>query len=806
MIALRMRTSLGWNVDNVKFLYTLRPWAAIFCAGTLLVPPIDARTKSGDKLLKQGEKAELQRDYDAALTDYEQALETDPHEPAYLVAEQRVKPIASQAHVENGKKLLTAQKLREALVQFQKALLTDPSSMIALQMIGQTNEMIKERDKAPAGTVILTPAEQARQAVEKRIGQLEGPPTLRPINNQISSLKMNNQTARVLYESVGKLAGINVLFDPQGIEGLGGGGGARNFNLDLTNVTLEEALNYVSLVTHTFWKAVSRNAIFVTSDSEQKRQEYQDEVVRVFYIQNASTPNEFTEIFNGVRIGAKLTTGIFSVASQNAIIARGSPDTMSVIEKVVHDLDRPKAEVVVDVLVMEVSKSKVLNLGAALQGQTLGGTSVTGLAFPITPGSTTTTAATTGTTGTTTTTGTSTPLSRLGKLSSNQFSVALPSALVEAFLSDSDTRLLQRPEVRVTDGGKATLKVGSKIPYVSGSLNSAVATPGSIPYATTQFQQIDVGVNIDLQPHVNGPEDVSMHIKVEISNVTQTETIAGVQQPIIGQKVNEADIRMKNGEASLLGGLSSDSNTQSIAGIPGVANLPVLGYLFGTHTKDREKDDIVIALIPHIIRAPVVNVNDEGILAGTERVVKVERRSDQPAIAPQGAPASQTPAGAPPAPPAQLPPLGRVLNLPPGVVPGQTTASTMNAPGRPYVAPPYSPSGAYISDPTHPIRQPNSQPAVPTSALTPEQVQQVTGSPNNSNSIEIYLAPPVPNSSVGPQGATDPNSAPGAHPFPIKPITSNTGPPVIDPNAPLEVTTEVVVQNPNRTAPQSQEH
>ena len=755
--------------DNVKFSNPLRPWAALLCAGTLLVPPIDAHTKNGDKLLKQGQKAEMQHDYDTALTDYEQALETDSHEPSYLLAEQRVKPLASNTHVENGKKLLQQQKLDEALVQFQKALLTDPSSMIALQMIGQANQMIKTRDKGPAGATILTPAEQARQDLEKRINLLQGPPMLRPITNQISSLKMNNQSSRVLYESVGKLAGINVLFDPQGIEGLGGaGGGARNFNLDLTNVTLEEALNYVSLVTHTFWKPVSRNAIFVTSESEQKRQEYQDEVVRVFYVQNASTPNEFTEIFNGVRTGAKLTTGVFQVASQNAIIARGSPDTMSIVEKLVHDLDRPKAEVVVDVLVMEVSKSKVLNLGAALQGQTLSGSSVTGIGLPITPGSSTTT---TGTTPTTTTTGTSSLLSRIGKLSTNQFSVALPSALVEAFLSDSSTRLLQRPEVRVTDGGKATLKVGSKIPYVSGSLNSAVATPGSIPYATTQFQQIDVGVNIDLQPHVNGPEDVSMHIKVEISNVTQTETIAGVQQPIIGQKVNEADIRMKDGEASLLGGLSSDSDSQSIAGIPGIANLPVLGYLFGTHTKDREKDDIVIALIPHIVRAPSVNLADEGILAGTERVVRVERRSpDQAAGVTLPSPApTPGPVSAPPPANNQLPPLGRILTLPPGVVPGQTTAS-----------------GAFVTN--------GSTPPVPPLPL-PAQSGPAPGQQPNSNSIELYVAP-APDSSAGPQAAPDPSTGANGRPARVRP-TSSLQLNVINPDTPLELTSEVVSDSPN---------
>lgn len=754
---------------NVSFLNTLRPWAILLCAGSLLISTAYAHTKAGDKLLKQGQKAELQHDYDTALTDYQQALETDSREPAYLVAEQRVKPLASSAHIENGKKLLQQQKIDEALVQFQKALLTDPSSMVALQMIGQANQMIKERDKSPTGTVILTPAEQARQEIERRISALEGPPVLRPITNQISSLKMNNQSSRVLYDSVGKLAGINVLFDPQGIEGIGGpgGGSARNFNLDLTNVTLEEALNYVALVTHTFWKPVSRNAIFVTSESDQKRQEYQDEVVRVFYVQNASSPNEFTEIFNGVRTGAKLTTGVFQVASQNAIIARGSPDTMAIVEKLVHDLDRPKAEVVVDVMVMEVAKSKILNLGAALQGQTLSGSSATGIAVPITPGTSTTSGTTT------TTTGTTSLLSRIGKLSTNQFSVALPSALVEAFLSDSSTRLLQRPEVRVTDGGKATLKVGSKIPYVSGSLNSAVATPGSIPYATTQFQQIDVGVNIDLQPHVNGPEDVSMHVKVEISNVTQTETIAGVQQPIIGQKVNEADIRMKDGEASLMGGLSSDSDQQSIAGIPGVANLPVLGYLFGTHQKDREKDDIVIALIPHIVRAPSLNLADEGILAGTERVVKVERR---PAASAEQTPAAATPqtvapittapapVSAPPPANNQLPPLGRVLTLPPGVNPGQNTASSL--------AP--QPSGAYISD--------NGAQA-PT-AKTPQ---------NNTNSIELYVSP-TPDSSAGPQSAPDPVST--QKPARVK-QTSRTQAPAINPDAPLELTTEVVNESAN---------
>ena len=739
----------------MKVFQRLRRIAAPLCATLLLISLLDARNKKGDRFLKLGQKAEAQKDYDAALNYYDQAVATDPREPAYLLPEQNARVKAAQAHVIEGRKLQKAQKLDEALVQFQKAFLADPSSQIALQEIQQTNLMVKERAKAPAGTPILTPAEKAQRELEQRISSLEAPPTLRPINNQISSLKMNNQPARVLYESVGKLAGINVLVDPSGIET----GTTRNFNLDLNNVTLEEALNYVSLVTHTFWKPISRNAIFVTQETEPKRLEYQDEVVKVFYIQNASTPQEFTEIFNAIRQGAKLNTGIYQVASQSALMVRGTVDTVALVEKLVHDLDRPKAEVMVDVIVMEVSKNKMTTLGAALAGQTgglnipiqftprnpvlFGNTSAstststtaitttgtisttgttTSTTTSTTTGSTTstitttftgtststttstsvsTTAGTTGITTTSTTTSTTTTttstttssneyiaLSQVGHVSTGDFSISLPGALVQALLTDASTQILQRPQVRATDGGKASLKIGSKIPYVSGSLNSAVATPGAIPYATTQFQQVDVGTQIDLEPHVNGADDISMHIKVEVSDVTQTETIAGVQQPIIGQRVNEANIRMKDGEVSVLGGLYDEETDLSVSGIPGVTNIPVLGYLFGTKTKNRTKDEVLIAMIPHIIRAPDQSaMGEEPVLAGSERTIRVQHKPDGTAPSPLPAPGTEA------VPTPSAPPLSPASNQPPQVrLPGgagpSTTAPEPTQPGQAATAPP----------------------------------------------------------------------------------------------------------------------
>jgi general secretion pathway protein D len=459
--------------------------------------------------------------------------------------------------------------------------------------------------------------------------------------------------------------------------------------------------------------------------------------VKVFYIQNASTQNELMDIFNGVRTGAKLTTGIFSVPSQNAIVVRGSSDTVSLAEKLVHDLDRPKAEVLIDVMVMEVNKTVMNTIGAALLGQ--GGlslpvnftprssiavngsssstTTTTGTGTPGTIGTGTTGTGTTGTgtTSTTNTTGGAVGINNLRHLSSADFSTTLPSTLIQALTNDARNHVMQRPQLRASDGGKASLKIGAKIPYVSGSLNSAVATPGAIPYATTQFQQVDVGTNIDLQPHVNGTDEISMHIKVEISNVLQEINIAGIQEPEIGQQVDEADIRMKDGEVSILGGLSDKELQNTLSGFPGLTNLPILGSLFGTRIKTSTDNQVLIALIPHIIRAPdMTHVGEAGVYAGSERVTRVEHRQDGGgATATMGGSASNM--GTSPVPAAATP---AVAN--PNLVPAQTPLMVPAGPVR---------------------RQQDTQPAMPLAQPAPVKPPGTT------------VPPPPPSGSGAPPAA-----------------------------------------------------
>ena len=269
----------------------------------------------------------------------------------------------------------------------------------------------------------------------------------------------------------------------------------------------------------------------------------------------------------------------------------------------------------------------------------------------------------------------------------------MPGALIQALMQDTRSKVLQRPQLRATDGGKASLKIGSKIPYVSGSLNSAVATPGSIPYATTQFQQIDVGTNLDLEPHVNGPNDISMHVKVEISEVTQQISIGGVNEPEIGQTVNETVIRLKDGEVSVLGGLTDRSDQLTTSGIPGLLNMPVLGYMFGGRTRNTTNQEILITLIPHIIRAPDLTALGEApIETGTENNIRVLRSipssvsitiSPDQESAPSPARPQSTPPKPVPAPPVSNPPAILQRPAPSGPTsPGGTPAAGAAPPAK----------------------------------------------------------------------------------------------------------------------------
>ena len=691
-----------------------------------LAVPAAARTRKGDKFLAQGKDREAHKDWDGALDFYQQALAEDPTDPGYQLEVHESRFQASQAHVTQGLKLRKEGSLGQALVEFQKAYGLDPSSSVAEQEIKTTTQMIEREKKkgADSDTRSLTPSQLAKRNSEQKLESILPVPQLRALNQQPINVKMNNQPSKILFVTVGNLAGVNVLFDPEFKD-------TNKQSIELTGVTLNEALDYLSIVTKTFWKPLSANTIFVTQDNTTKRRDYEEQVMKVFYLTNVTTPQELQEIVTAVRSVADIQR-LFVYNAQNAIIARGEADRIALAEKIIHDLDKPKSEVVVDVLVLQVSSDMTRTLGAALSSLNIPVTFAprSGIATAASSGTTGSTSTannnstgTGGTAGTAASTASSVALADLSKVGTHDFSTVLPSGTLQAVLSDSGTRVLQSPQLRSVDNQKATLKIGEKEPIASGSFQSGVAGVGVNPLVNTQFTFIDVGVNVDLTPKVHDNGEISMHIEVEISNVESYVNLGGISQPIIAQQKVIHDIRMKDGEVNLLAGLKKMQNSTTVSGIPGLSSIPVIKWLFSTKTVNKSSQELIIALIPHIVRRPDYTEEEvRGIAVGNATVVKLNYAQPQTAAEPAQKSAAPPAAGTPAA----------SLATPPG--------SSANPLGAPPVTAPQANAPPSATPPS-------AMPPVNTTVnFVPDHYETIMGQSFNvnltmSNATDLFSAP-----------------------------------------------------------------
>jgi general secretion pathway protein D len=208
--------------------------------------------------------------------------------------------------------------------------------------------------------------------------------------------------------------------------------------------------------------------------------------------------------------------------------------------------------------------------------------------------------------------------------------------------------------VRALDGQKATLKIGERVPVATGSFQPGIGGVGINPLVNTQFQYLDVGVNIEITPHVHQGGEVTLKLVMEISSVTGQASIGGISQPIIGQRKIEHEIRLKDGEANLQGGIFTESETRSLTGIPGLASIPILKYLFGQTTQDHSTDELIFAIVPHIIRGTELSeVNQRAIDIGTATTIALRHVNQAAAPAAAPAPANSAPANPPSAMPSQ---------------------------------------------------------------------------------------------------------------------------------------------------------
>jgi general secretion pathway protein D len=578
--------------------------ALVICLLTALV----LQAESAASLYKKGKDAEAAQMYEAAYELYKQAYDKDPKDLRFRVAFERTRFYAAAAKVHRGQLFRDGGRFEDALAQFEAAAAIDPSMDIAQQEIRLTRRMMEELKQQPPAQDEV----QSQGPLSSRLQRALGPVELQAISDQPITLKMT-EDSRILYEVIGKYAGINVLFDPDFA--------AHRIHVELNGVSLRDALQIVAFESKTFWRPVTRNTIFVAQDNPAKRRELEQSVIKTFYLSNVSQPAELNDIAAALRSLLQIER-VQLMVSKNAIAVRGTPDQIALAEKLIDDFDKAEPEVVVDVAIMQVNRDRSRTLG--ITPPPLAKIGLTGAQDPAS---------------TSNNSGSSNPPSSGGltfnsfkHLGSQSYSVAMSPATLNFLFGDSDSRIIQSPQVRSVNGAKATLKIGDRVPIASGSFANPLSGSGSSfnPVVQTQFSYQDVGVRIEITPTVHANREINLKVSMEISSITGKRAIGDIDQPTIGQRTIENEIRLSEGEINIMGGIFEDSEIKSWSGLPGLGRIPLFRHLFATETKDHNVNEILFVLIPHIVRRQEITpLNTESIDAGTKDTIELRESPTQ---------------------------------------------------------------------------------------------------------------------------------------------------------------------------------
>ena len=585
----------------------------VLCLIASLFPqPAQARTRKGDSLISQARRAEL-KDTTAALDEAlhlaEAALETDRADIRYQLEVSRLRAFAAQYHVYEGQLFRDKGQIPEALAEFERAQKLDPASVVAPQELARTRalaDQIRANPKASAEELLKRPLSRKNERDEKLYESAAPVPQLTvKLDKPLPIFRVNNQNSAEVYLAVAKETKLRVLFDPEyQPRPLG-----LNQSLDFQGASLDQALDYIALATKSFWKPLSGDTIFVTNDDPLRRSAFEEQVTKTFYLTNAPAAQEVTDIANTVQRVTDIKK-LLVHASQGVIVARSDSDRLSLAEKIVADLDKPKAEIIIDVVILSVSKNWERQLGVNILG--LADSTTTALFNPR------------GLLGATQSGGrTGIPLDAVTNLAHGDYNVNLPGAALNALLKIAGTKVLDKAQLRTIEGQKSVLKIGQRIPYATGSFSPGSFGGGS-SLVNTQFQYFDIGLNIDVTAKVHEPDEVSLHIESDTSAVAERVDIGGIIQPVISQRKRVADVRVKEGEVNFWDIVTQRQDIRNTNGVPGLSQLPLVGRVFNNEKMIQSELQVLTLLVPHIIRAPDIrNVNLMGMPSGSDQVVRM---------------------------------------------------------------------------------------------------------------------------------------------------------------------------------------
>ena len=662
------------------------------------------------RAFRRGEVFARAGDWDSAVAYYTRAVQADPDRPDYKIALERAMQAASNAHLDKARELDRKGELENALVEYRKVLEYAPGNSHAISRRAELERLLREKaDASRAPARIDTMRQRARR-------QAEGP-ILNPTSKDLLSLNFASNTAiQDILRFIGDASGINVIVE-QGAQSVV----ARSTTINVSGVTLEQALNLVMTANQLWYKVLNERTILVIQDTPPQRQKYEDQIIRTFYVSHAD-PQEMLNLVNSVvRItGIAIPPSVSVNKTANTLTVRGTANLVNILEKVIQANDRPRAEIVIDVELLEVNRSRAKELGLNLSQYQIGAIfSPEGA-----PGGSTSED------GEDTAGGSTFNLNTISQgISTADFYLTVPQAVVRFLASDTRSRVLAKPQLRGAEGADLELNLGDEIP-VPRTVFGGLGGGGVNTVPIQSFEYKNVGVNIQMKPRVTFENEIILEITVENSTLGPSIDIAGQSLPTFGSRKVKTRMRLREGESNLLAGLVREEDRRVLRGVPGLLRIPILKDILGGSEEQINSTDIVILLTPRIVRThELTQEHLNPIYIGSQ--LNLGLTGPPAVIGSDPAPAEPAPAPAPP--PAQP------GVAPPGLLPSASAPSAGGVTSTPGVSP-----TAPVQPPPGGV-PPTNPPAFtqPTPANT-QPVPSNTGPPSSTNPLPANTVPPEP--------------------------------------------------------------
>jgi len=638
---------------------------------------------------RQGEQASANGDWDLAVARYTRALEKDKDNIGYKIALENARIQASRVHYDKARDHIAAQDFEKAQDELEIATKYDPANRSASDDLALLKARIRKRQQEQEERAAFEQTKARAQAASRMPLPVLSPRSPVPI-----TMRFESGSLQKILESLGRIAGVNVLFDE-------GFRDKSNTSVNLSGISFQEALDRITFVNRLFYKVLDQNTIIIVPESRQKRQSYDELLLRTYYVQNA----EVTDVANLVKTLARIQL-VAPNKDLGAITVMGTADQLAMAERIIDSNDKARGEVVVEVRILEVNRNNLKRWGIDLSNYTAAATlSPTGGENEITAGLLNIRA------------------HLLSSLNQSDWIVSIPSTVFARFMeTDSNVRILASPRLRAAEGKKAELKIGTEVPIpVTSYTVGTGGTQGYLP--ATSFQYRNVGVNLTLEPRVAASGDITLQMTAEFSLLGEDRNVGSSDNPInvptfLTRNV-VSTLRLRDGETGLIGGLLQGRDARSFTGAMGINNIPVIGKLFGDQRRNVDESEVLISITPRIVRAPKVTEEDMvPMRVGTQEVPRVEGvRGSLFAAEPEAAvdappparPAASGTASQPPrqlaAPPAQAPPAPAPAAPAPPIAPPSAAASTPPGAGADGAAlsagaaPDARPPGAILSPP-----------------------------------------------------------------------------------------------------------